>query len=254
MSSTPFAPARPAPTPSATASAPPLPMLTPRGAARVAGLGYVALFVLAILANFVVVEGMVVADDPTATVAAIAADPGLFRLGIAAFLVIAVVDVLVAWALHGLLRDVAPDRSLLAAWLRVLHSVFLGVGLASLFQVDHLVATGGSTATAAPQVMLALDTFDAMWMVGLAFFGLHLVAVTSLLGGPRGAPRVLRVVLAVAGAAYVIDTLAHTLFAGYDTVASLLLVLVAVPSVLGEGWFGLWLLRRGFSRSQPQST
>ena len=232
--------------------------LAPRRAALVAGAGYVALFALAMFANFVVIEGMVVAGDGAATAANIAAEPGRFRLGIVAFLAVAVIDVVVAWALHLLLREVAPDRSLLAAWLRVLHSVFLGVGLAFLFQADHLVAVaGGSSAdqasALAPQVMLALDTFEAMWLVGLAFFGLHLVAIASLLVGPRLAPRVLRGVLAFAGVAYVADTLAQTVLTDYEAVAGIMLAVVAVPSVLGEGWFGLWLLRRGLARG-PSAT
>lgn len=223
--------------------------LAPRRAALIAGIGYVALFVLAIFANFVVLEQMVVADDPAATVANIAASPGVFRLGIATFLVIAVIDVVVAWALHVLLRDVAPDRSRVAAWLRVLHSVFLGVGLAFLSQADHLVATTSNVASTnvdatAAQVALALDTFDTMWMVGLGFFGLHLVAVASMLVAPRRASRVLRVVLAFAGSAYVVDTVAHLLVADYDAIAAVMLAIVALPSVIGEGWFGLWLLTR----------
>lgn len=223
--------------------------VTPRRAAVIAGIGYVALFVLAVFANFVVIEGMVVSGDAAATVANIAAAPGTFRLGIAVFLLVAVIDVVVAWALLVLLREVAPDRSLLAAWLRVLHSVFLGVALASLYQADHLVSTvaglpaAGAGATAA-QVMLALDTFDAMWLVGLLFFGLHLVAVATLLVGPRVAPRILRVVLIVAGVAYVVDTLVQTVASDYDAIAGVMLALVAVPSVIGEAGLGLWLLAR----------
>lgn len=221
--------------------------VAPRRAALIAGAGYAALFLLAIFANFVVIEGMVVAGDPSATLTNIVADPGRFRLGLAAFLVIAIIDVVVAWALHVLLREVAADRSLVAAWLRVLHSVFLGVGLAFLYQVDHLVRTvgdGAATRATASQVMLAVDTFEAMWLVGLAFFGLHLLVVVSLLVGPRAAPRLLRVLLGVAGMAYVADTLAQTLMTDYDAVAGIMLVIVAVPSVLAEGWFGLWLLSR----------
>lgn len=224
--------------------------VAPRRAALVAGGGYVGLFVLAILANFLVLERLVVADDPMATLANIAASPGQFRLGIAAFLVIAVIDVVVAWALHVLLREVSPDRSLLSAWFRVLHSVFLGVGLAFLSQVDHLVAaaggaTGATAESTAAQVMTALDTFDTMWMVGLAFFGLHLIAVATLLVGRHTAPRVLRVVLVAAGVAYIVDTIAFTTLADYDSVAAVMLAIVALPSVLGEGWFGLWLFTRG---------
>lgn len=217
-----------------------------RQAARTAGWGYVALFFLAVFANFAVLEQLVVADDPTATLANIAASPGRFRAAVATFLVIAVVDVVVAWALHRLLRTVEPDRSLLAAWLRVLHSVFLGAGVVFLAQVDHAVATAGSATdpTAAAQVALALGAFDTAWMVGLAFFGLHLIVVATLLVGPRVAPRLLRVLLAVAGVAYVVDTLVHTVVADYEAVAAVMLAIVALPSVVGEGWLGLWLLLR----------
>jgi hypothetical protein len=97
-----------------TMTAPPLRTEAPatdvprRTAALVAGAGYVAMFVLAVFANFIVVEGLVVADDPAATVEALVANRGLLRLGIVAFLGIAVLDVVVAWGLHVLLRAVEP--------------------------------------------------------------------------------------------------------------------------------------------------
>ena len=47
-----------------------------------------------------------------------------------------------------------------------------------------------------------------------------------------------------AGTAYIIDTTAHTVLADYAEYADAFLVMVAVPSVVAEGWFGLWLLSR----------
>lgn len=236
------------PRPNGSSSSKDLADASPRRAALIAGGGYVALFLSAIVANFAVLERMVVVGDPAATVSNIAASPLQFRLGMLAFLVIAFVDVIVAWALHLLLRDVAHDRSLLTAWLRVLHSVFLGVGIAFLAQADHLVAASATAGSVSPdtaaQVALALETFDTMWMVGLAFFGLHLLGVATLLVGTRAAPRILRTVLVAAGAAYMIDTALHMALADYDTVAAVMLPVVALPSVLGEGWFGLWLFLR----------
>lgn len=64
----------------------------------------------------------------------------------------------------------------------------------------------------------------------------------------------LRTVLIAAGAAYVVDTVAHTAVADYDSVAAVMLAVVALPSVLGEGWFGLWLLTRAGRRIQRPST
>jgi hypothetical protein len=220
-----------------------------RRAALIAGVSYVALFVLAIFANFVVIEGLVVADDPVATLEALAADRGVFRLGIVAFLAIAVLDVVVAWALHVLLRPVAPDRSLLAAWLRVVYGGLLAVALASLLRADALVGQVAALGDrAATEVGVALTTFDLMWQVGLVFFGLHLLVVTSLLVRGARAPRGLRVLLAVAGTAYVIDALLQVGMIDYASIAGVLLPLVAIPSVLGEGWFAGWLLMRAGRR------
>ena len=227
------------------------PDVAPRTAARIAGLAYAAMFVLAVLANFVVIEGLVIADDPAATTTAIAADRGLFRLGIVGFLLIAVLDVVVAWALHVLLRDRGRDRSLLAAWLRVAYGVLLGVAVASLVHADALVARVGTFELVPAQVAAALDTFDLVWQLGLFVFGLHLVVVASLL--VRGAtPRGLGPLVAVTGAVYTVDALLQLGMPGYEAIAGVMLPLVAVPSVLAEGWLTGWLLLRAGRDGQPR--
>jgi hypothetical protein len=52
----------------------------------------------------------------------------------------------------------------------------------------------------------------------------------------------LSAVLAVAGAAYITDTLAHLVLVDYARYADVLLAMVAVPSVVAELWFTVWLL------------
>jgi hypothetical protein len=49
----------------------------------------------------------------------------------------------------------------------------------------------------------------------------------------------------VAGAAYIIDTLARAVLSDYADVENLFLAIVAIPSVIGELWFTLWLLLKG---------
>lgn len=216
---------------------------TPRRAALIAGIGYVALFALGITANFVVIEGLVVADDPAATASAIADRIGMFRAGTAAFLVIALVDVLVAWSLHLLLRRHGPDRSQLAAWMRILHSVFLGAGLVELFRVDALLSRAGAGADPLA-VAVSIDGFRGMWMLGLAFFGIHLVLLAGLLVR-AGAPAALGWLMGAAGVAYVVDTLRHVVAPGAEGLAAAVLALVVVTSIAGEGWLAGWLLVRG---------
>lgn len=217
---------------------------TRRRAARLAGVGYVLLFALAIFANFLVFESLVVPDDGTATVANIAESQSLFRGGIAAFLLVFLIDVVVAWALHVVFRETDRDLSLLAAWFRLVYTVFLGAGLVFALDAVHLVGDGAMDAGLREiQVMDALGRFDDAWMIGLAAFGIHLVLVGALALRTAGVPRVLGPILVVAGLAYVLDTVAHTVVADYESIASVMLAIVAVPSMVGEGWLGLWLLR-----------
>ena len=53
--------------------------------------------------------------------------------------------------------------------------------------------------------------------------------------------KVLGYVLVVAGAAYIVDTVARAVIADYANVEDVFLVIVAVPAVIAELWFTVWL-------------
>lgn len=218
-----------------------------RRAARIAGISYLVMFVLAIFANFVVREGLVEPGDPAATVTNITDSIGLFRLGLIGFFAIFLLDVVIAWALHMVFRDVNQDVSLATAWFRLVYTVLLGVALVSMFQVLQIV--GGSDflgALGADQVnsmtMSELASFESTWLIGLGAFGIHLVLLGWLIVRSELVSKILGYVLIVAGIAYVLDTVARGGLAGYQSVADVFLVAVAVPSMIGEAWLGLWLL------------
>ncbi len=225
------------------------PGIAPRSAALVAGIGYVLLFALAIFANFVVREGLVDVDDAQATATNIAESNMLFRWGLVAFLAIFLIDVVVAWALHIVFRSQHHDLSLVAAWSRLVYTVFLGVAAIFFFQAltfydSVAVADVMSSAERNVQALVALDLFNSAWLIGLAAFGLHLIVLGYLVARSIETPRWLGQLMMVAGAAYIVDTTAHTILADYADHADAFLVMVALPSVIAEGWFGLWLLTR----------
>lgn len=225
------------------------PTTTRRQAAIIAGIGYVLLFGLAIFANFFIREGLVVADDPTATAANIAESNGLFRLGLVGFLAIFLIDLVVAWALYIVFRSQQRDLSLLAAWSRVVYTVFLGVAAIFFFQAlayydNPAVAEALGTAERKAQALVSLELFNSTWLIGLAAFGLHLIVLGYLMTRSTEAPRLLGYLMRLAGAAYLIDTTAYTLLSDYQDFATPFLLMVSIPSVIAEGWFGLWLLMR----------
>lgn len=217
--------------------------------AIVAGVGYVALFVLGIFANFFVREGLIVGGDAAQTAANILESEGLFRWGMVSFLVIFVIDVVVAWALYVLFQKVNPNVSLMTAWFRIVYTVFLGVAVIFFYQALQLLSGSEflsvfDAGQLEARALLAADTFNSTWLIGLLVFGVHLVLLGWLVV-KSSAPKILGYVLMVAGLAYVADTIAHTLLANYVDYENLFLVIVAVPSVIAEGWMGLWLLVKG---------
>ncbi len=228
---------------------------TPRQAARLAGIGYLLIFVLAVFANFLVFTGLVEPGDASTTATTIIESGALFRNGLLAFGIVFVIDVVVAWALYILFKPVSTGLSLLTAWFRLVYTVFLGVALIFLFLVLRLVS-GAEFLAAFPSdqrdafVLLMLDAFNYGWLIGLVAFGIHLILLGYLILKSSMAPRVLGVLLAIAGTAYVFDTVAHALVANYDDYASTFLVIVALPAVIAEVGFTVWLLARG---GKPQA-
>lgn len=223
--------------------------VSPRRAASIAGLAYLALFVLALFANFVVREGLIESGDAAATAANIADSEGLFRAGIVAFLVVFVLDVVIAWALYIFFKAVSVDVSLLSAWFRLVYTVFLGVALIFSFLVLDLVSGADSLGAFErgqldAQTVLFLDAFDYAWLIGLACFGVHLVLMGLLMIRSGSMPKLIAYLLIAAGVAYVADTLANALLANYDDVEDVFLAIVAVPSVIGELSLTIWLLAR----------
>lgn len=223
---------------------------SPRRAALIAGVSYVGLFALGIFANFFVREGLIVSGDAQATAANITESEGLFRIGLVAFLAIFILDVIVSWALYIVFRGANRDVALLGAWFRIVYTVFLGAAAVFFFQALQLLSSPEFLmATFSPeqlnaQALVALDTFNSTWLIGLVGFGLHLMVMGYLVITSGLAPKALGYFLAVAGAAYVIDTTAHALLSNYTEYENLFITIVAVPSIIAEGWFGLWLLTR----------
>lgn len=115
--------------------------VAPRQAARIAGYGYLVIFVLAIFANFFVRERLIQPGDAAATASNIIGSQALFRLGLVTFLMVFAVDVAIAWALYVFLRQVNRDLSLLTAWFRLVYTILLGVAV--IFLVLQLVSGEG---------------------------------------------------------------------------------------------------------------
>ena len=220
-----------------------------RRAALIAGLAYVIITVLSLFA-ISVLDGPTEPDNPAATVENIVNSEVLFRSGLAAFIIVLIADVVVAWALYVFFQRTSRELSLFAAWFRLVYVAIAAAAMLNLFVILQLVdGTGYSTALEKgqrdAQVMLSLDAYNYGFFLGLVSFGVHLLLLGFVMVKSDYAPSILGILVALAGLGYVVINLARVVLPNYRDYEDLLLLLLAVLAAPGE--FGLigWLLWRG---------
>jgi hypothetical protein len=225
--------------------------------ARIAGFGYLIIFITGIFSNFLVLEGLIVQDDAVATLNNIKDSHMLFRLGIFSFLIMVLFDAVLAWALYILFKTVNKDISLLSGWLRLVNSAVFGIALYNLFGVLQIIdgaaylKTFGNDNLQA-HLMLLLNAFNNTWLIGLVFFGLHLFLLGYLILKSTYAPRFIGILLIFASIGYVVDSCANFLLPNYMDYKSIFMFIVVVPGVIGELSLTFWLLFRGTKLQQPE--
>jgi len=214
-----------------------------RKAAIVAGFGLLIMSILAAFANFYVLPSLIVPGDAATTANNIMANELLFRIGICSFIIVIVLDVVVAWALYVLLKPVNKSLSLLAAWFRLVYATIFGIALANLFNVLRLLSDADYLTVFEidqlyAQVMLSLNAFSDGWQIGYVFFGLHLFVLGYLVFKSGYIPKILGVLLIIAGLGYLIDSYAIFLLPNYEAT-------IGYVTFVGEVLFMLWLLFKG---------
>jgi len=200
--------------------------ITKRSLAKIAGTSYLIIFFAAIFANFMALESLI--QSPLETVQN---NPMLVRFGIIAFLITVVFDVVVAWALKEFYSE--HNLTVLSTYFRMMHAAIMGVAVFSL-----PLALKASTES---EILFQVDSFNTIWLIGLFFFGIHLILLSKI----ADAPLFIRIFLGIAGIMYLLDTVAHFSLPNYPDYASVFLALVSIPSIFGEMAFTVWLLVKG---------
>jgi Domain of unknown function (DUF4386) len=214
-----------------------------RRSALVAGIGLLVMAVLAGAANFGAIEGLITKGDATRTAQDIMAHASLFRLGIAAFVAVVILDIVVAWALLTFFEPVDKGLATLAAWMRIAYAAIFAVAISQLVGVLPLLSNENSvTALGIDQrrteALMKIQSYQDIWHIGLVLFGLHLVLIGYLACRSSYVPRVLGVLLVIAGLGYLVDSFGGVLVANYS-------ISVAGFTFIGEVLLMVWLLLKG---------
>jgi hypothetical protein len=214
---------------------------TVRRAGVVAGVALLVMVPLAVFADFVAVKGMITPGDAAATAAEIVAREGTFRLGVLAWLLVVVLDAVVAWALYRVFRPVSPAISMLTAVFRLVYTAVLLVAVGQLLRALDVLTVGSApapgTADVSEHALLELNAFQHLYDLGLFLFGIHLALLGYLSLRSDFIPKVIGVLLMIAGAGYAFDTVAAVLGVELSRVSAF--------TFLGELLLALWLLVAG---------
>lgn len=220
-----------------------------RNVALAAAFGLLFMELLAPFAQFGVLQTLIVPADAAATTANVIGAAGPFRVAIAAFLIVAILDVVVAWALYVLLRPVNEIIALLVAWLRVAYAAVFASALVNLLDAAQLLSgrpastSAGQAAQLQAQVASSLASFANGWDLALAIFGLSLLGLGALLLKSVDFPRFLGALVILAGVGYLADSFGTILVPGYS-------LTISTFTFVGEALLTVWLFRVAFKASR----
>jgi hypothetical protein len=161
-----------------------------------------------------------------------------------------VCDVALALVLYVLLRPVSRELALLAAFFRLTFVAMYAV--TKLFEIAALVALKGSShlqGLGASQLQdlayVSLRVHSLGYGASLLFFGICCILFGHLIHRSGYLPRILGILLAVAGYGYVVFSVAQLLSPAF---AGRVLFPWVIPiAFVAETGLGLWLLVKGVS-------
>jgi len=216
---------------------------SPRFKARTAGVLYLLTILARMLVEIFVRNRLVVADDAAATATNILAHGPLWQWGFAGDIISFASYIALTALLYELFKPVNMSLSLVAALFGLVASVVQAIS--SLFHLAPLFLLGEAPylrvftveqLQALALVFLRLRA-AAYHNIGLVFFGVYLLLVSVLILRSIFLPRILGVLMALAGLSYV-------LFLSPALVRSLQPYILVFPGV-GQISLCLWLLVKG---------
>ncbi|HBG99304.1 MAG: DUF4386 domain-containing protein [Rhodobacteraceae bacterium] len=174
--------------------------------ARLAGLLYLVIIVTGLGAELGLRGPLIDLADADGTAAAIRAASGQFRLAIAADLLMALCDAMLAILLYLIFRAVGPGLALAAMVFRLIQAVLIAANLMALQAAWLLVSGEPGMADANALAVLFLDLHAHGYDLGLVFFGVNSLMMGVLVWRSGLFARAFGAGIATAGVIYLVGS------------------------------------------------
>ncbi len=221
-----------------------------RSGVHLAGFGLLAMYVVAILDFTFFDSNLIIWDDAAETFRNLQESIFQYRLHIFFFLLIFILDVIVAMGLYLLLKPVSANISLLTAWFRVMYTAMIGAITVNQLEVLFLLSEANEMPVLESNqlhflVMSSLNAHADGFSYALIFFGFHILFLAYLVYRSGFLPRILGIFLFVAFLGYLIDGLANLLFPEFRAQnEALLLWFLGISGFIGELVLALYIVIR----------
>lgn len=214
--------------------------------ARVGGALYLVVIVVGMAGELLVRRPLLVQGDAAATAAKLASSLSLLRVGVAAAMAMIVCGAGLVVVLYALFKPVHRHLALFVVFLNLISLALEAGGKMTLIVAATLLSGSPLAGAFEPGRIGALAAFAASlhaygFALSLIFFGAECVVIGYLVYRSGFLPRAVGVLMALAGAAYLVNSFTLLLAPSLASSVSVLLVL----SFVGESSLCLWLLTIG---------
>ena len=166
----------------------------------------------------------------------------LFRFFLLSFVIVLILDVIVAWAFFYYFKEDNEHLSLLASLIRLVYAALLGISFLSLVNVLQLLKVFPQDGDS---ILNQLNTFLGMWSLGLIVFGLHLILLGYLCFTSGYIPKFIGGLAIFAGLCYILTNVANVVLPSYEYYQSTIEMFLSLPMALGELTLAVWLVIKG---------
>jgi Domain of unknown function (DUF4386) len=215
--------------------------------ARVAGVFYLAIILLGLFGEVFVRGALVVSGDAAATANNIVSSPLLWRAGIVGDLLMQVCDIPMIVIFYLLLRPVSESLALFATFTNLIQTAVLVVNKLNLLIPLFLLGNASYLKAFSPEQLhalsaLAINLHGFGFGIGLIFFGFACLATGYLIYRSGYFPKVLGVLMFIAGLSYLVNSFALLLAPSF---AAAIFPGILIPAFIGELSLALWLIVKG---------
>jgi len=198
--------------------------------AIISGVGFLLMFIIAIT-GMPLYQNLLVPGDVATTVNNIMANLLQFRIGVVSYLIVLILDVVVAVGLYLVLKQVNKNIALLQMWLRLLYTAIAAISLLVL-------------------VLLFINAYNLAQLIAYAFFIPHVFVLGYLVFQSGYIPRIIGILLIIASFCYVI--LLYGVFILPQNVLEASSLIVIALAIIGELSIGIGLVWKGVLKEIPE--